>query len=96
MLQKHVLGIEKVLALVVFQLYARVSSGVDKWMHFHRETVTQLLESLWVVVMVWQSYRNAGHMVNLMLVWVGNLSLIGGHLNLYIERLPNGTQQVGT
>ena len=46
MLQKHVLGIEKVLALVVFQLYARVSSGVDKWMHFHRETVTQLLESL--------------------------------------------------
>ena len=49
-----------------------------------------------MVVMVWQSYRNAGHMVNLMLVWVGNLSLIGGHLNLNIEGLPNGTQQVGT
>jgi hypothetical protein len=66
----------QVLALVVFQLYAGVISGAKKWIHLHRETVTQLLVSLWVVVTVWQSYLSPEHMVMLMLLavqWALNL-----------------------
>ena len=66
----------QVLALVVFQLYAGVISWAKKWIHLHRETVTQLLVSLWVVVMVWQLFLSPEHMVMLMLLavqWALNL-----------------------